>query len=85
MSGLGVSPAAGLLAPLGGFTKFFVVPTERLLRRVSGGGASGAVSSRFTAVSSQAVLGERVDEVSEASHFCPQLLYLGIGGGARDG
>ena len=63
------SPAAGLLALLGGFTKFFVVPAERLLQRVSGGGASGAASSQFTAVSSRAVLGERVDEVSEASHF----------------
>ena len=57
------SPAAGLLALLGGFAKFFVVPAERLLRRVSGGGAafgggaSGAASSRFTAVSSRAVLG----------------------------
>ena len=77
MSGPLVSPIAGLLALLGGFTKFLVIPAECLPLGVGGGGAvrwCGGVSaacSRMSAANAGAVLSERADEIGEASHFYP--------------
>ena len=80
MSGLFVSPAAGLLTLLGGFGKLFVVPAEGFGAlggvRVGASWALGTAISRATAGKSRAALVECGHHLSEAGNLCLELLYL---------
>ena len=85
MSGLIVSPIAGLLAFPGSFTELSVVPADclgvlRLLLSVSRGRTAGAVASGAAAATSRVGLREGGDKVGESSHFCFQLLHLRVVG-----
>ena len=53
VSGLGVSPVAGLLALLSGFPKLFVVPAEGSLGRLGVGGGGAVASGDAVASSSR--------------------------------